>query len=94
MVKDTGKTLYTGTFKPVNAPEAVEVYESPTGLPVALKTKSKQAIVSIDGKWRIDDEWWRAEPLSRMYYAVILSSGRRVVIYKDITQRRWYRQSY
>ena len=94
MVKDTGKTLHSGAFKSVNAPEAVEVQESPTGLPVALKGKRNQTIVFIDDRWRIDDEWWRVEPLSRMYFVIMLASGQKLTIFKNLIDNRWYRQSY
>jgi len=44
--------------------------------------------------WRIDDEWWRAEEISRMYYEVILNSGRRIIIFKDLITDLWYTQNY
>jgi hypothetical protein len=94
VVKDTGKTLHPVAFKSVNTPETVEVEESPTGLPMALGGKRKQVIVSIDDRWRIDDEWWRVEPLSRMYFAIMLASGQKLVVFKNLINNRWYRQSY
>jgi len=75
-------------------PEAVVVEESPTSLPVALKDKRRQIIVSIDDRWRIDDEWWRVESLSRMYFAIMLASGKKLVVFKNLIDNRWYRQSY
>jgi len=93
MVENTGKTARAGTLKPVNQPEPEQVEEDATGLPVALRTKRLQPIRNIDDKWRIDDEWWRSEPISRLYYAVRLVSGQRLTIYKDLANGRWYRQS-
>ena len=52
----------------------------------------RKGILTIENKWRIDDEWWRAEPVSRLYYAVIIASGQRMVIYKDLANNCWYRQ--
>ena len=94
MVKNTGKTPSTDTIKPVNSPEPVSVEESPSGLPVALKTRRRQAIVAIEDRWRIDDEWWRSEPILRLYYAAILTSGQRLVLSKNLIDNCWYRQSY
>ena len=94
MVKDTGKTLHPGAFKSVNTPEAVEVDESPAGLPMSLKDRRKQTIASIYDRWRIDDEWWRVEPLSRIYYATVLASGQKLIVFKNLIDNRWYRQAY
>lgn len=92
MVKDTGEALCPVTFKPVNQPEAEDVEEDAAGLPVALRAKRRQLIRAIDDRWRLDDEWWRSEPISRMYYAVRLASGKKLVIYKDLVGGGWYRQ--
>ncbi|MBN1160719.1 MAG: hypothetical protein JXA17_02080 [Dehalococcoidales bacterium] len=94
MVEDTGKTLRPGTYKPVNTPEELKIEEDAEGRPAAVRGKRRQAIISIEDKWRIDDEWWRAAPVSRLYYNVLLASGQRVVLYKDLTGNKWYEQEY
>ena len=94
MVKDTGKTIRTDIYRSVNAPEPVDVEEAPSGLPLAVKTPRRQAIKTIEDRWRIDDEWWRDEAVLRLYYAVRLISGQRLVLYKDLSSGNWYRQDY
>ncbi len=94
MVADSGKTLRLSTLKPVNLPEPLWVGEDSRGLPGEVRLSGKQLIIAIDDKWRIDDEWWRSEPVSRSYYAVRLASGQRLVLYKDLTNSHWYRQGY
>ncbi len=94
MVKDTGKTLRTDTLKPVNLPEPVLVEEDSHGLPVAVRTKHRQTIIANLDRWRIDDEWWRNEPVSRLYYAVLLTSGQKLVLSKNLVDNHWYRQIY
>ena len=95
MVQDTGKTVHTNTFKPVNTPEPLLVEEDPSGTPVAIKGKQRQVIMVIEDSWRIDDEWWRSEQISRLYFSIVLVvSGQKLVIYKDLVTGRWYRQSY
>jgi len=94
MVEDTGKTLRADAGKPVNTPEPLKVEEDASGLPVAVKIKRRQAVATIEDKWRIDDEWWRAAPISRLYYNVLLASGQRLVLYKDLVSGGWYMQEY
>jgi hypothetical protein len=94
MVTDTGKTLHADTLKPVNLPEPVAVDEDKAGKPLAVTIGRRLPVAAIDDIWRLDDEWWRARALSRMYYAVILSNGRRLTLYRDLIDGRWYHQSY
>ena len=88
---DTGASF---TFKPVNLPVPVKIEENKNGRPVAVKDKRRHPVMTIEDCWRIDDEWWRAEPVSRIYYNILLTSGRRMVLYKDLTRDDWYEQEY
>jgi hypothetical protein len=94
VVEDTGKALRADTYKPVNTPETLKVEEDAAGLPLAVRLKRRDAVISIEDKWRIDDEWWRKEPVSRLYYNVLLASGQRLVLYKDLVNGGWYEQEY
>ena len=94
MVENTGKTLRADTYKPVNTPEALKVEEDASGLPVAVRLKRRQSVMTIEDRWRIDDEWWRAGPVSRLYYNVLLTTGQRLVLYKDLVTGSWYQQEY
>ena len=95
MVQDTGKALRADTYRSVNIPEPVKVEEAPSsGLPFAIDSPRRQAVKTVEDVWRIDDEWWRSEPVSRIYYEVILVSGQRLVLYKDLLTEDWYRQAY
>jgi hypothetical protein len=94
MVENTGKTLRTDTYRPVNTPESVIVEEDAAGRPVAFRKKRRQKITAIDDRWRIDDEWWRPEPIARLYYAVRLASGERLVLFRDLAGGGWYKQDY
>ena len=94
MVADTGKTLRADAYKPVNTPEPLKVEEDAAGQPVAVRLKRRQTVMTIEDRWRIDDEWWRAKPVSRLYYNVLLASGQRLVLYKDLVSGSWYQQDY
>lgn len=94
MVQNPGKALRTNTFKPINIPEPVSVEEGSSAFPVAVRMKRRQVVSIIEDRWRIDDEWWRIEPVSRLYYVVLLNSGHRLVLYKDLANESWYCQAY
>ncbi len=94
MVPHTRKALRPDALKPVNVPEEEAVEEDGRGFPRALKGKRRQAVAAIEDTWRLDDEWWRALPLARRYFAVALANGQRLVIFKDLQGSRWYRQAY
>ena len=94
MVENTRKALRPGALKPVNLPETASVEEDAAGLPTAIKLKKRETIIAILDRWRIDDEWWREKPLSRLYYEVVLNSGQRLVVFKSLTENRWYLQKY
>ncbi len=92
MVENPGKAAGPGTYQPVNLPEPVTVEEDVSGLPKIIKLRPRQIVMSIEDKWRIDDEWWRSEPISRLYYSVLLKSGMRRVLFKDLIKNEWYKQ--
>jgi hypothetical protein len=94
MVQNPGKALCISAIKPVNLPESIKVEEHSSGLPMAVWIPDKMRITTIGDCWRIDDEWWRDDPISRLYYTVIFHSGQRLVIYKDLNNGQWYQQKY
>jgi hypothetical protein len=94
MVENTGTTLRAGTYKPVNAPLPVQVEADAGGFPTVVRIPRRQAVAAVEDRWRLDDEWWRSEPVTRLYYAVRLGSGQRLVIYRDLIKGEWYKQVY
>ena len=91
MVTHTGETPRTDTLKYANCPDPVTVVENKEGQPGKV---NRERVEAVEDCWRIDDEWWRSQKISRMYYALILASGRRLVVYKDMEGNCWYRQQY
>jgi hypothetical protein len=92
MVENSGTSLHADASKPVNAPEPIRVEENASGLPLAVGLKRRLRVMTIEDKWRIDDEWWRVGPVSRFYYNSLLADGQRLVLYKDLVSGEWYRQ--
>jgi hypothetical protein len=94
VVEAAGEALRAGAYRPLNLPRPVEVTEDGSGQPIAIKGRRRQAVASIDDRWRLDDEWWRERPVARLYYTVRLAAGPRRVLYQDLGDGRWYEQDY
>jgi hypothetical protein len=80
MAQNPIKPLKSAIFKSLNTPVPISVKENQSGRPLSV---ANQRITSILDTWRIDDEWWRQTPISRMYWAVTLASGKGIMIFKD-----------
>jgi hypothetical protein len=55
---------------------------------------------AVQDRWRIDDEWWRETPVSRMYYELRLDGERVVTAYWELAASSgakdggWWLQRY
>jgi hypothetical protein len=46
------------------------------------------------GVWRLDQHWWRGEPVRRDYYRVAPEDGPQMTLYHDLVSGEWFRQEY
>ncbi|HWC29471.1 MAG TPA: hypothetical protein VG845_05245 [Dehalococcoidia bacterium] len=44
--------------------------------------------------WRIDQLWWRGEPVRRLYYRVAPEDSAPITLYRDLISGAWARQGY
>ena len=94
MVTDTGATGGPGRVRALNRPRPLRVEADGDGLPAAVWLSGRHhAVEAVLERWRIDDEWWRERPISRLYYRLLLADGRVVTVYQD-GSGRWAGQSY
>ncbi len=56
--------------------------------------RTAQAVHEISDIWRIEDEWWRGQPVSRTYFDTVLEDGRRMTLFQDRVTGAWFRQHY
>jgi hypothetical protein len=71
---------------------AVGVEVDGEGAPARIEARRWLRVVAVQDLWRIDDEWWRARPVSRMYYGCVLEDGRQMTVFQDLVSDKWYRQ--
>ena len=94
MVPDSGAAPRPDALRALNEPRRLQV-EVADGLPVAVVLqRTRHRVVTIQDRWIIEDEWWREDPVSRHYYALLLDDGRLCTVYHDRHRDRWYAQGY
>ena len=93
MVPNTGEKANVNSSRSLNAPSPLEIVIDSERLPAKIKIRDRwKSVTGIQDIWRIDDEWWREEVISRMYYMCILKDEEAVVVFQDLTTNNWYRQ--
>ena len=101
MVKDPRAPQGAHRIIPVSLPAPLEVECDAAGLPAQIHVFAKQLgtecemhVEAIQSCWRIDDEWWRETPVTRLYYTLLLEDGRLITVFRDLTSGEWYEQHY
>jgi len=95
VVADTGAAGGAGRLRALNRPRPVRVEADGEGRPLAVWVAGqRQAVECVLESWRIDDEWWRPQAVSRLYWRLVLADGRTATVYRELVKDRWFRQSY
>jgi hypothetical protein len=82
-------------LRPLNRPRPTRVDTNEDGAPTAIHISGRRlAVESALETWRIDDEWWRPQPISRLYWRLLLEDGRTIDVFRDLITGRWARQTY
>ena len=93
MVAYTRATTCTSYIRAINLPQLMNIQTDVHGIPIAVQLGlgwvRVQAIVE---SWRIDDGWWGAQAISRLYYRVVLEGGVVLVVFKELIDGQWWRQ--
>ena len=79
-------------LRPLNAPRPIRVEVDANGQPHVIWRPTEHGVLRIQDLWRIDDEWWREHPISRLYYTLLLDDGSLLVIYHDLLTDAWFEQ--
>jgi len=82
-------------LRSLNRPRPTRVDTDDDGVPTAVHISSRRlAVESALETWRIDDEWWRPQPISRLYWRLLLEDGRTIDVFQDLITGKWARQTY
>lgn len=95
MVAHSGAADGPGRLRPLNRARPLRVEADESGRPTAAWLSNKRfAVEEVLETWRIDDEWWRQRPVSRVYYSLLLEDGRTVTVYRNEASGHWAKQTY
>lgn len=79
----------TPSARRVNVPRPAVVIAGRGGRPLAVEGHE---VVATRESWLVEDRWWTNRPLRRRYWEVVTLDGRDLVVFRDLVERRWYRQ--
>ncbi len=93
MFTHTGAKAGAGALRALNQPKPVTVKADEGGYPIGLKLRRHWVgVEAVSDRWRLDDEWWRQQPVSRMYYECVVDQGIRATVFRDLVSGQWYLQ--
>lgn len=70
-------------------PRPVRVRADGAGVPLEVDGR---AVDAVRESWLVEDRWWTERPLRRRYWEIVTVRGRNVVVFRELEERRWYRQ--
>jgi hypothetical protein len=74
-------------------PRPVTVDASDAGAPLCV---GGVAVDAIREEWLVEDRWWTPKALQRLYFEVILTDGRDIVVFREPANPpgagRWFEQ--
>jgi len=70
----------TGT--PLNLPRPVRVRTGEGGGPLQVDGRTVELVRE---SWLVEDRWWTTQPLRRRYWEVVTTSGRNLIVFRDLT---------
>ncbi|HZD64955.1 MAG TPA: hypothetical protein VE152_02525 [Acidimicrobiales bacterium] len=81
---------------PLAQPRPIQVEVGAAGVPMAVTPRGRRprAVTEIQETWRVDEGWWRPQPVSRLYFALVLDQGDHLTIYRDLLGGGWWAQRY
>ncbi len=95
MVGDTRAASDTRRIRRLKTPRTLEVEASEAGVPLRLRFGGAwQETVMARQPWRIDQQWWRENGISRIYFRVTPEDRPPLTIYHDLISGEWFRQEY
>ena len=95
MVTNSRAATGVDSLRPLNITVAVQVKAATGDSPLQIKHSDLwMDIIKITDRWRIDDEWWREDRVSRTYFQLLLQNDQAIIVFHDDVNGTWYWQQY
>ena len=95
MVGNPGRATDTRRIRRLKSRREIEVEADEDGLPLRVRLAGGWQDVDLTRRpWRIDQHWWRSDPVSRVYYRIAPADGPALTVYHDLVSGEWARQEY
>jgi hypothetical protein len=66
-----------------------------SGVPTEVLIRGEwRRCARVEEVWRVEDGWWRPNPVRRTYFRLGLEDGLLVTVYLDHTGGGWWQQRY
>lgn len=95
MVAHSRAALGPVDLRPLNTPRPIAVRVDACGQPRAVRRPGGsewRQVATVRDHWRLDDEWWREQPIARVYYTLLLDEGTLLSVYDDLVRGCWMEQ--
>ena len=85
------------SLRRLNAPRRIAVQPDAEGTPqrVRLGGRHRGRVLCVERvaeRYRTDDRWWTAEPVSREYFELALEGDQSLTVFHDRIDGGWYEQ--
>ena len=85
----------TGRLRRLNQPQPTEVRTADSGVPAEVLFKgSWRRCARVEEVWRVEDGWWRPNPVKRTYFRLALEDDLLLTVYMDHIAAGWWIQRY
>ena len=93
MFKNSREAMGNGDLQFLKSPLPVQVEIDKSQEPINVFDKGFwRSIDAILDKWHVEDEWWKPDPIDRVYYECVFNTGKHIVLYRDRISTEWYKQ--
>jgi len=75
--------------KRLGRPRATDIHVGGDGLPARVGAATVDSVLE---DWLVEDRWWTERPVRRRYLELVLTNGRCVLVFRDLTSGRWFTQ--